>query len=327
VCHYAVMMPYAAYLRVYEPLSAFSEPERTRWAAYATSAARTRRMNALAEEHKEALRRVAAVPPVVIPERESGHAYVRWHEGVTYVCPWQTRLRSWLALSELRATAEPPLADILAAPAVREAASLAAQQASERIYIRTSTWTIPITWFSLFAPTERSVASGGAQRTLGTPQTPMAPRPPLRMGGLSSPPYPMDSPGEGLAPSISSVKYGTTISLGRQRVTRALAVVRGAIRQLPDSRGRLLGEALATEAELTGLLRWLAEFHPYSLIELDYGGLVRLLSDQALRSDESVAEISAAIEALARSEWEVALAMHHRAIARWRVPRATAYAN
>jgi len=36
-------MPYAAYLPVYEPLSAFEEPELSRWVAYAASPSRPRR--------------------------------------------------------------------------------------------------------------------------------------------------------------------------------------------------------------------------------------------------------------------------------------------
>lgn len=300
------MMPYAAYLRIYEPLSAFTEPDRTRWAAYATSAARSRRMNALAEEYGEALRRVVTVPPVLVPDRESDHAYVRWAEGVTYVCPWQTRLRSWLALSELRATATAPLADAFAPDQAQQAAAAfrahEADLAGERVYIRTSTWSMPFTWFVPFVATDRR-------------------RPPEPPGS-----DPADPAGPATAVE-RTLRYATTMSQARRRVSRAIAVLRGAIRLLPDSRGPLVCEALATEAELDGLSQWLEEFHPYSLIELDYGGLVRLLSDQALRADESVAEISAAIEALARSEWEVAMAMHQRVTARWRVPRVTAYAN
>jgi hypothetical protein len=316
------MMPYAAYLRVYEPLSAFGEPDRTRWAAYATSAARPRRLNALAEEYTGALRRVVAVPPVLVPERESEHAYVRWLEGVTYVCPWQTRLRSWLALGELRATAAPPLAHAFAPEQAERAASAfvgheadGLDGAAARVYIRTSTWSVPLTWFVPFAPTERWLHVGGGPEA-----------------GSVSPSGSVDPSGATIpaAPATAVTRallYATAMAQARQRVARAVAVVRGAIRLLPDARGPLLSEALATEAELTGLGRWLAEFHPYSLIELDYGGLVHLLSENALRADESVAEISAAIEALARSEWEVAVAMHQRALARWRMPRATAGAN
>jgi hypothetical protein len=57
-------MTYAAYLRIYEPVSAFHEPDRSRWAAYAASAARPRRRDSLMAEHAEALRRAITVPPV-----------------------------------------------------------------------------------------------------------------------------------------------------------------------------------------------------------------------------------------------------------------------
>jgi hypothetical protein len=325
------MMPYAAYLRIYEPLSASEEPDRTRWAAYVTSAARSRRLAALAEEYAAALRRVAAVPPVLVPERESEHAYVKWLEGVTYVCPWQTRLRSWLALGELRATAEPSVADAFAPrQAAEAAAAFAVERASDRVFIRTNTWTVPITWFVPFAPTERRMARGEHRPSEGFHEPGGQHSAVQAIGGAGGAPPGWQS--RGVVPPGVTVTYMTTLSQARRRVTRTLAVVRGAIRQLPGGsvgagRGRLLQEALGAEAELTGIDRWLAEFHPYSLVELDYGGLVCLLSDQALRADESAAEISAAIEALARSEWEVALAMHQRVVTRWRAPRATACAN
>jgi hypothetical protein len=50
-------MTYAAYLRIYEPVAAFHEPDRSRWASYAASAARPRRRDSLSVEHAEALRR------------------------------------------------------------------------------------------------------------------------------------------------------------------------------------------------------------------------------------------------------------------------------
>ena len=73
-----------------------------------------------------------------------------------------------------------------------------------------------------------------------------------------------------------------------------------------------------TETELAEVGRWLEDFHPYSLVELDYGGLVQVLSDDALSSDHSAAEIAAAIDGLAKGERELALAMHQRAQSRWR---------
>src|SRR5689334_17289201 len=80
-------MAYAAYLRIYEPVSAFHEPDRSRWAAYAASSTRPRRRDSLAVEHAEALRRAITTPWFAVPERESEHAYVRRADGTTYVCP------------------------------------------------------------------------------------------------------------------------------------------------------------------------------------------------------------------------------------------------
>jgi hypothetical protein len=64
--------------------------------------------------------------------------------------------------------------------------------------------------------------------------------------------------------------------------------------------------------------RWLEEFHPNSLVELDCGGLVRLVSDDALRGDRSVAEVRAAIDGAAGGEYEPAVAMYMRAHSRCR---------
>jgi len=130
-------------------------------------------------------------------------------------------------------------------------------------------------------------------------------------------------------PATRALVYATTMSQARRRVAGGLAAVRGAIRALPATgdHDELRRDSLRTEAELAELGRWLAEFHPYSLAELDYGGLVRLMSDEALCGDESVAEIAAAVGALARREWELAAAMHGRALARWQSLRATEFAN
>ena len=48
-------MAYAAYLRIYEPVSAFHQPDRSRWMAYADSATRPRRRDSLAVEIRAAI--------------------------------------------------------------------------------------------------------------------------------------------------------------------------------------------------------------------------------------------------------------------------------
>jgi len=80
-------MAYAAYLRIYQPVAAFHEPDRSRWAAYAASSARPRRHDSLAAEQAEALHRAiaaaeiaAAIDGVAKGERELALAmYQRAH--------------------------------------------------------------------------------------------------------------------------------------------------------------------------------------------------------------------------------------------------------
>jgi hypothetical protein len=295
-----IMLPCAAFLRVYEPLSAFGRTERARWEAYAASADRPRRADALEAEREEALRRIIALPPLVAPARESDHAYVRWADGTTYVCPWQTRLRSWLALGRLRATAAPPLADAFvpdqADRAAEDFARWERKEQASRVYIQSSTWSVPPTWFVPFAPTERWLVLGTAgDRESGRPATASATR---------------------------TLIYATTMAQARRRVARALATVRRvpgtALAADPDDGTLAKADLVRTTVALEEIGRWLEEFHPHSLVELDYGGLVQLLDDDALRADQSVAEVSATVSALASREFELAAAMYQRLLARWR---------
>ena len=293
-CHDAFVLPYAAYLRVYEPLSAFSGSDARHWATYAVSADRPRRAGALAAEHADALRRLISVPQVMVPEWESGDAYVRWVDGATYVCPWQTRLRSWLGLSRLR-TAVPQLwSAAFTADAVQAAVSGFARRpahaGSLRIHIQTRAWSVPPAWFVPFAPDERWLVLG----TAGEPGD----------GGRAT------------ATPTRTLIYATTMARARWRVRRAL----GAFRRVgvPQAPGLAPDAAPRVVAELEQIGCWLEEFHPDSLVELDYGGLVHLLDDGALRADQSVAEVSAVVNALISGEPEMAIAMYGRVTRRWR---------
>ena len=106
----------------------------------------------------------------------------------------------------------------------------------------------------------------------------------------------------------------TSMSRARKRVARGLAALRG----LPRGFAGATWDPARAGTELAEVGRWLEDFHPYSLVELDYGGLVQLLSDDALNRDQSVAEIAAAIGGVAKGERELAVAMYRRAHSRWR---------
>lgn len=295
-CDDAIVLPYAAYLRVYEPLVAFGEPERSAWASYATSGDRPSRSSALDVEHQQSLRRLVALPPIVAPERESGDAYIRRFDGTTYVCPWRTRLRSWLALAEFRSSMPAKVVDSFVPRAVAEQVEAAFEQwrmdnVRPRPHILTRTWEIPLPWFVPFGSNERWLVLGD-----GT------------AGGR-------DTSGPMTAAATRTLGYVTSMAQARRRVARALAVVR---RRLGDS-------PVLVGVEDVG--RWLEEFHPRSLVELDYGGLVHLLDDSALRADQSVAEVGAVLSGLDEDQGELAVAMYKRLVTRWRAVQTLETAN
>ena len=98
--------------------------------------------------------------------------------------------------------------------------------------------------------------------------------------------------------------YRTAMSRARRRAARALAVLR---RTLDDD---------AVTAGVEDLGRWLEEFHPRSLVELDYAGLVAFLDDDDLRSDASAADIAEALAALGDGREDDAAAAYRRVTAR-----------
>jgi hypothetical protein len=287
-------MSYAAYLRIYEPVAAFHEPDRSRWAVYATSSARPGRRDSLAAEQAEALHRAIAAPHIGVPDRESEHAYVCRADGVTYVCPWQTRLRCLLSYERMLSTAGSTLPGAVPARDDNETVMVLARLADEalpgpatRLHILASVWTVPLAWFVPFAATERWLALGAGATWPSAPQT---------------------------ASVTRALLYTTSMSRARKRVARGLAALRG----LPRGFAGATWDPARAGTELAEVGRWLEDFHPYSLVELDYGGLVQLLSDDALIRDQSVAEIAAAIDGVAKGERELAVAMYRRAHSRWR---------
>ena len=301
------MLPYAAYLRVYEPVTAFPEPARTLWTAYADSRRRPRRVHALGAEHLEAARRFTGAPPEPVPARESRHAYVRRTAEMIYVCPWETRLRSWLAFDEFRATLPAGVADAFVPTEIADQVTYEFERwrqagRSLRPHILSSTWHVPLAWFVAFASTERCLLLGAEVRAKRK-----------AMAGSE------ENPGRGPASALPArtLIYVTGMAAARRRVTGALRTVRA---NLDD-------EAALAPGQVESLARWLAEFHPQALVELDYGGLVHLLDDRTLSADESVNEVGVALAAMERGEVELAVAMYKRLLARWRPVRALESAN
>jgi hypothetical protein len=154
--------PYAAYLRVYEPLAAFPDGDRATWTDYATtrSAARADRLVA---EHRTALAGVISVPPRPVPADETRDAFVLDVDGLLHVCPVQSRLRSWVALGQFRDGLPDSVLHAFVPPAslARADADHARWSTAETgtvLRILTATWNVPVPWFVPFAPADRVAA-------------------------------------------------------------------------------------------------------------------------------------------------------------------------
>jgi hypothetical protein len=286
---------FAAHLRIYQPLAAFGEPDRGRWSSYVDSGDAPSRPVLMAREHSLGLAAALAVPPR-LSVAVGDHAYVRHLDGLSYVCPWRLQERTWEALAEFRSRVPDELSEAFIPGATAEDAEMAydawiASHPDEPIGIVTSTWQVPISWFVLFESEERRLVLGerraAAQQAAGRTQT-----------GLDR-----------------ALVYLTAMSRARRRSAKARGVVR-----------RMLGDGPAMESlEETG--RWLELFHPHSLVELDYGGLVHLLDDETLSADVSVADVADALDALARGDGETAGELYERVAGRWRDMGVLEHAN
>ncbi|MGI5212394.1 hypothetical protein [Plantactinospora sp. CA-290183] len=109
-----------------------------------------------------------------------------------------------------------------------------------------------------------------------------------------------------IRPERRVLRYRTEISKARRRASRGLSVLRKSV-----------GDAPITEAVEEGA-RWLEEFHPRSVVELDYGGLVHLLPDDALAEDDSPALVAAGLAGLSQGDAETATEAYEKLVARWR---------
>ena len=317
----SVRPPYAAHLRVYEPLAAFREPERSYWQGYA---AERRGPGAVAgvtalEEGRQRLADLIAVPPVAVPEQESRDAFVHEADGITYLCPWRTRLRSWMALEELQELLPRTLLDAVVPPVVRQQAEAdwdrwRAQNPDGRPWILTTTWNVPIRWFLLFGPEEREFAPARWQQDADAADA--APGAP----GTDAAADPATGVAEGQSGGVKRrvapvMRYRTPMAQARRRVARGYRVLREALDEGP----------MVSGVEEVG--RWLEEFHPRSLVELDYGGLVHAIPEEGLAEDTSVQDVADGIAALREGDGAGAGRSYRAVTERWRRVQELQYAN
>jgi hypothetical protein len=264
----SVLTPYCCYLRVYEPLTAFPERERSSWAA--RIGVEAHRGSQVITEQREALAALLPVlPPGALLGEQDQRGYAMEVDGKVLLCPDEPALRIREALGDLMtALPEHVLKALLPAGGLERVDFSALRDEvcppDAVPHILTARWHVPLVWFVIFGDEERTVGMDPARE----------------------------------------LRYRTPMVEARRRLGRAY-------RLLSQGRPDWKLDPLAS------LGRWIETFHPHSWVELDYGGLVQLMDEEALTSDRSAADVTTALRAVAQSNDEEALTVYHRLRKRW----------
>lgn len=140
-----------SYLRIYQPLGAFSKEEQDGWVAEPREGEPIERLVS---------RRwlISAQLPEAVAMTET--AVVRRVDGEPFVCPSRTRLRMLAGLLAFRASVPEEIADAFvpageAYRAARELSELDECKPETRSHILHANWHVPLRWFAAFSDSDR----------------------------------------------------------------------------------------------------------------------------------------------------------------------------
>ncbi len=103
-----------------------------------------------------------------------------------------------------------------------------------------------------------------------------------------------------------TVRLRAPMALARRRGHKALSVLRQELEDAPVT------------SELAGTVRWLEDFHPGSVLELDYGGLVELIPEEKIFADRSVELVEIGLTAMGQGELTQAGVAYEELVEFWR---------
>jgi hypothetical protein len=130
----------------------------------------------------------------------------------------------------------------------------------------------------------------------------------------------VDPDGRNLTLEPRRVWWRVPMWRARGRAAWAERTVRDAVAAPTSDPSSTATRAAGAAEVLAETGRWLERFDRSSLVELDYGGVVDLLDDDALRADRSAQEVRAALAALRAGDPDLAGACYERLREFWAVP-------
>lgn len=157
------VLPYASYLRVYEPARALSQEFHSDLRA--SKATLTESLATVATEQQTALRRTVIGSALLSDGDESVDVYVLRREGRLHLCPVDLALRSWLSLTALIGDPMDPSRLLIPLDSLGMADERFLQWRRDHPqtvpHIQQAAWEVPRTWFTLVVGDERELYDAG----------------------------------------------------------------------------------------------------------------------------------------------------------------------
>jgi hypothetical protein len=163
------VVPYAAYLRVYEPVEFLPAPPGEEVPAIGDAAAPDPQQLTSAEQERS--RRAAVLGGAVVAvDAADEAAFVLRRGGRTFVAPADEQVRSWVALGRLADTLSPSAARALTSQLLLDRADEALRawrhgHPDAVPHVREATWRLPVAWLLLAAPDEQDPYQVGDEMT------------------------------------------------------------------------------------------------------------------------------------------------------------------
>jgi hypothetical protein len=160
------VLPYASYLRVYEPLDALPDNVRTK-----INEAADRQTGASLQIEQQLALSMVVGPPGSVRDNVAVDAYTMRRDGHDYFCPVDLSLRSWLSLTSLVESMGDAAVGAILPQAGRTLAGeeflrWRQQNPTAVPHIRQTTWGVPRTWFVMVVEDERETYDAGSMRSV-----------------------------------------------------------------------------------------------------------------------------------------------------------------